>query len=152
MKWIVEITKLLVEISWKHVLSVPMDVVPRGLWIRRGCRLIDKYTAPHVPWKCSMLCLCLPSAGFFQPLDAVRDFDHQVGFGHVWMVTLSLGHCLVCRFLDLRLMAIFDIVVERTSMRIATVGPIIAEVPVVCNVLGADVTSEQLVAALRPTI
>jgi len=102
------------------------------------CRVstILELTTDHAVGKGAGLELSPVSTRMFCPLDAVRHLDHQIGIRQPRMLGADVRHGIFGRLLDLLLVAVFYVVVERTF--VATILGI-AEMAVFQHVLGADV-------------
>ena len=112
-----------------------------GPWWRGRRTSIDESTVYHMEWKCVVSSLCLTLASLLSLLDAVRNFDHQVGVGYARIVVLRFGHSFVCSLFHLLLVSLFDIVVKRATSCLSVITS--TEVLVIRDVLGADIAKYQ---------
>jgi hypothetical protein len=116
-----------------------MYVLRLRSWTAMNMRPRSEFILNHMIGESFGALLSLPLAGIFCFLDAVRDFNHQVGVGQVGVVCSDFRHSFISCLFDFLLVAFFDVFVQRTATSLN-----FAEVFVVYNVLGAHITKNLL--------
>jgi hypothetical protein len=124
--------------------SVDMTCTVIGL-DRRRCHAVVQLVVDHVIREGLSLRLRSSFASVLCLLDLVRHLDHQICIFQMWVLGSDFGHGFVGCFLDLLLVAIFHVLVQR-----AAAGRNFAKVLVCCHVLRADIT--RMLLASKPRI
>jgi len=125
-------------LDWWVLWSGDMSGAAMGL-NRRRCHTVLKLVVHHVIWESLSLHLCSTFPRVLCLLDFVRHLDHQVCIFQMRVFSPDFGHGLVSGFLDLLLVTVFHIFVQR-----ATATSDLAKVLIGRHVLRADITRRLL--------